>query len=83
MFEIVSPGRMSRERDYIRKRADYHRFGVREYVVIDRRQRTVSVFRWEPAGYEETVLTAGDVYTSPLLPGLAVPLAEVFGTGPA
>lgn len=78
MFEIVSPGRVSRERDYVRKRADYHRLGVREYVVIDRRERTVTIFRWHPDGYEETVLTGDMVYTSPLLPGLEIPLAEIF-----
>lgn len=78
MFEIVSPGRESHERDYVRKRADYHRLGIREYVVIDRLQRKVTIFRWKPKGYEETVLTGDAVYTSPLLPGLAIPLAEVF-----
>ncbi len=82
MFEIVSPGRVSRERDYVRKRAEYHRLGIREYVVIDRRQKTVNVFRWEPDGYAESVLTGDAVYTTPLLPGLAIPLNEVFETGP-
>ena len=28
----------------------------------------------------EVVLTVADVYTSPLLPGLAVPLSEILGS---
>jgi len=79
MFEVVSPGKVSRERDYIKKRAEYHKLGVREYVIVDRFQETVTVLTYAVEGYQERVLTAADTYTSPLLPGLAVPLAEVLG----
>lgn len=78
MFEVVSPGKVSRARDYVEKRADYRRFGVREYVVIDRFRRTVTVLTLEPAGYSERILSVEDSYESPLLPGLVVPLSEVF-----
>jgi Uma2 family endonuclease len=78
IFEIVSPGRESRDRDYVEKRADYHRLGVREYVIIDRFARRVTILSYSPEGYEENVLTPADTYTSPLLPGLAIPLAEVL-----
>ena len=78
MFEIVSPGREDRDRDYVEKRADYHRVGVREYVIIDRFEKQVTVLTYTPEGYEEHVLTPGDTYTSPLLPGLEIPLAEVL-----
>ena len=78
VFEIVSPGRASRERDYVVKRAEYHRLGVREYVIIDRFDRVVVVLTHQPEGYAERVLRVGDIYTTPLLPGLGVALAEVF-----
>ena len=78
IFEIVSPGRVSRDRDYREKRADYHRLGVREYVIVDRFKRQVTVLTHAPEGYEERVLTPPGVYESALLPGLAVPLAEVL-----
>jgi Uma2 family endonuclease len=80
MFEIVSPGRVSHDRDYIEKRADYHRLGVREYVVIDRFQKTVTVFSYTPEGYQERILDRTGTYESPLLPGLAIPLDEAFPT---
>ncbi len=60
------------------KKADYFAFGVVEYVVIDRFDRKVTVFTYEPAGYDERVLTGSDVYESPLLPGFRVPLHDVF-----
>jgi Uma2 family endonuclease len=78
MFEIVSPDRKSRERDYVKKRHEYHRLGVLEYVVIDRRQHRMTVYTPGPRGYRKRVLRPGDVYTSPLLPGLAIPLAGVL-----
>ena len=78
MFEVVSPDKVSRDRDYIRKRADYHRLGVREHVIIDRFRRTATVLSFAPEGYEERILTIDEVYTSPLLPGLVIPLSEVF-----
>jgi Uma2 family endonuclease len=80
MFEIVSPGREARERDYVQKRAEYHRYGIREYVVIDRFAQRVTVLTHTPEGYAERVLTSSDVYATPLLPGLAIPLGEVFGS---
>ncbi len=78
MFEVVSPGRESRERDYVKKRADYHKLEVLEYVIVDRFQKTVTVLTRAEDEYQERVLTAADVYMTPLLPGLAIPLAEVF-----
>jgi len=78
VFEVVSDDRESRERDYVEKRAEYHRLGVREYVIVDRFQGCVTVLEFEPAGYRERVLSAADAYTSPILPGLVIRLAEVF-----
>ena len=78
MFEIVSPDKVSRDRDYVRKRAEYHRLGVREYVIIDRFQRSVTVLRFAPDDYQERMLRIGDSYDSPLLPGLMIPLSEIF-----
>jgi Uma2 family endonuclease len=78
MFEIVSPDEESRDRDYIRKRADYYRFGVREYVIIDRFKQIVTVLTYTPNDYSERVLTEDDEYESPLLPGLVIPISIVF-----
>ena len=78
MFEVVSPGRESRTRDYVRKRQEYQQAGVREYVVVDRASRRVSVYTRGPRGFRRRVLRAGDIYETTLLPGLAIPVDDVF-----
>jgi Uma2 family endonuclease len=78
VFEIVGPGRVSHDRDYVEKRSEYERLGVKEYVVVDRKTKQVTVFTMTPDGYRAQVLATADTYTSPLLPGLAIDLDEVF-----
>ncbi len=78
MFEVVSEDKISRDRDYVRKRAEYQRLGVREYVIIDRFRRVVTVLTLAEGGYAERHLSADAVYESPLLPGFSVRLFEVF-----
>jgi Uma2 family endonuclease len=78
IFEFVSQDRSDQERDYIDKRAEYHAIRVKEYVIVDRFKQQVLVLTWKRGDYAERVLTREDVYTSPLLPGLTVSLAEVF-----
>lgn len=78
VYEIVSPGKASRRRDYVEKRAQYEKLGVREYVIIDRFDGKVTVLTLGEGGYAEHVLTPADVYRSPLLPGFEVRLAEAL-----
>ena len=78
MFEIVSPDPDSMRRDYVIKRSEYHRLGIREYVIVDRFSRQVTILTHEPAGYRERILTEEDVYSTPLLPGLEIPLNDIF-----
>ena len=78
MFEVVSPDRESRERDYVKKRKEYRQLGVLEYVIIDRVRHRVTVYTPSPRGYRKRVLRPGDLYTTPLLPGLAIPLRGIL-----
>jgi len=48
MFEIVSPGSLSRKRDYVKKRAEYHKLGILEYVIVDRFTQGVTVLTYWP-----------------------------------
>jgi Uma2 family endonuclease len=78
IFEFVSGSRRDQERDYIHKRAEYHAVGVKEYVIVDRFKSLALVLTWQTDDYAERTLTASDDYATPLLPGLSVPMGEVF-----
>jgi len=79
VFEIVSPGYQNRKRDYEEKREEYERIGVLEYVIVDRFDERVTVLRVVNGAFQETILKASDDYTSPLLPGLEIPLQPIIG----
>ncbi len=66
------------ERDYITKRRGYHAVGVKEYVIVDRFKQAILILTHCGSNdYAERWLHSGE-YTTPLLPGLKVSLAEVF-----
>lgn len=77
VFETVSGGGEDRKRDYVDKRAEYLRVGVKEYVIIDHFEQRVTVLRRSRGRFVETVLQSDDVYTTSLLPGLKVSLKGV------
>src|SRR3954468_15407128 len=62
MFEIVSPGRASHDRVYVEKRADYERLGVKEYIIVDRFTKQVTVLTLAADGYHSRILTTADTY---------------------
>ena len=76
VVEILST---NRNRDLIYKRRIYAEAGIREYWIVDPRDDTVTLLELRHGEYaERAVLTADDTLTTPLLPGLAIPLSDVF-----
>ena len=76
VMEILSS---DRRRDLVRKRQVYAEAGVPEYWIFDPRIDTATLLELRNGEYvERAVLTADDTLTTPLLPGLAIPLADVF-----
>jgi Uma2 family endonuclease len=78
VFEVVSPDRESRERDYVKKPREYRQLGVLEYVIVDRIRHRATVYTVSLRGYSKRILRPGDLYTSPILPGLAIPLQGIL-----
>ena len=79
MIEIGSPG--TRKRDETIKRRLYESFGVLEYWVVDPELDIIRVYRRSGDSFgraRELSLEAGDVLTTPRLPGCELPLAGVF-----
>ena len=76
VIEILST---NRSRDLVRKRQLYAEAGVPEYWIFDPRNDTVLPLELRDGEYvERGVLSVGDTLTTPLLPGLAIPLADLF-----
>ena len=79
VVEIASKG--TRKRDDTIKRRLYERAGVTEYWFVDPNTDVIRIYRREGARFGrplELSRAAGDVLTTPLLPGLAMPLARIF-----
>ena len=76
VVEILS---IDRNRDLGRKRQLYADAGVSEYWIFDPENNTVLLLELRDSGYvSRGLLTAFDTLITPLLPGLAIPLAELF-----
>ena len=76
VIEILSS---NRNRDLVRKRRLYAEAGVPEYWIFDPRNDTVLPLELRGGAYvERGILGVGDTLTTPLLPGLAIPLADLF-----
>lgn len=78
LVEFVSPGRKAYRRDYEEKRDEYLAAGAREYWVVDRFRRTLTVFRTLPEGVVEQTVRESETYRTDLLPGFELPLAGLL-----
>ena len=79
VVEVGSPA--TRQRDETIKRRLYERAGVTEYWVVDPELDVVRVFRREAERFARPVefsREAGDMFTTALLPGLELPLENIF-----
>jgi Uma2 family endonuclease len=76
VVEVVSSS--SEERDYVVKRDEYLKAGVRLYWIVDPQQRTALVLTRRGDTWREERLTKASVLATALLPGLEIKLAEVF-----
>jgi Uma2 family endonuclease len=78
-IEILSNS--TRKLDEGVKLAAYESFGVREYWLVDPDRETATVHVLEEGRFRkiaELAAEAGDILTTPLLPGLEIRLAEIF-----
>ncbi|HEV8578310.1 MAG TPA: Uma2 family endonuclease [Thermoanaerobaculia bacterium] len=79
VIEILSNS--SRRLDEVLKRKAYEEFGAREYWIFDPVRKTTQVWERTDEGLRRRTLlsaAAGDILTTALLPGLEIPLEEIF-----
>lgn len=77
--EVLSPGSKNERRDREFKLKLYSARGVQEYWIADWRLKTLEVYRREGGRLALTAtLQSGDTLTSPLFPGLEIPVETLF-----
>ncbi|MBX6313032.1 MAG: Uma2 family endonuclease [Isosphaeraceae bacterium] len=78
VVEFVSAWRRDRQRDYQEKRQEYMAVGVREYWIIDRFRRIMTVHRNDPGGVVTREVKESESYQTDLLPGFVLPLGQLL-----
>lgn len=77
--EVLSPGKTNRERDLIRKRAQYAKRGILEYWLIDRENQSITVLRLQDEQYVEVGQFQGkQSIVSPQFPQLVLLPEQLF-----
>lgn len=80
VVEVVSKGGI--KRDYIEKKEEYLRLGVKEYWIIDPLKNRMTVLHRAGDTWAEKVLTGRQVHRTELLPGLNVRPDDLLGKAP-
>lgn len=84
VVEVLSPGRKNEHRDREVKLDLYSRRGVREYWIVNWRDRYVEVYRRQEAELRLVgTLYPSDTLKSPLLPGFSAQVEQFFADIPA
>lgn len=82
VIEVVSPGELQRERDYVAKRLQYQDRGIPEYWLIDPEAQTITVLELRGSQYEEVGgFRDRDSIPSPTFPELALTAQQILTAG--
>ena len=82
VVEIVSPGELQRDRDYIAKRSQYQDRGIPQYWIVDPQLQTVLVLQLIDDVYTEVVTLQGeDQMRSPQFEELNLTVSQLFTMG--
>ena len=80
VVEVVSPGKVNRDRDYRFKRSEYAARGIAEYWIIDPQINRVTVLILNEGLYEETSFEAEQTIASLVFPQLQLTAKEIFAS---
>ncbi|CDM94657.1 MAG: Uma2 family endonuclease [Limnospira sp. PMC 1279.21] len=81
-IEVVSPGELQRDRDYVAKRIQYQDLSIPEYWIVDPQTQTILVLEITETGYTEIGVFAGDnLIISPQFRQLDLTAYQVFNPG--
>ncbi|HEY9799634.1 MAG TPA: Uma2 family endonuclease [Leptolyngbyaceae cyanobacterium] len=79
VIEVVSPGELQRDRDFIAKRSQYQDCGIPEYWIIDPETKTILVLELIDKTYTEVGNFSGeDLVVSPQFSQLELKVSQIF-----
>ncbi len=79
VVEVVSPGAIQRDRDYIAKRNQYEAIGIPEYWIVNPQEKTILVLEMVDGAYiEKNLLSGSDRISSSNFDDLSLTVAEVL-----
>ncbi|MEA5535309.1 Uma2 family endonuclease [Crocosphaera sp. XPORK-15E] len=79
VIEVVSPGEIQRERDYIAKRIQYQDCRIPEYWIVDPQTQTILILQLTGDSYKEVGNFSQDnLIKSPIFQELRLTVSEVF-----
>jgi Uma2 family endonuclease len=79
VVEVVSPGELQRDRDFIAKRLQYQDCGIPEYWIIDPQAQNILILELINETYTEMGIFAGDDFViSPQFNSLNLKVSQIF-----
>jgi Uma2 family endonuclease len=78
VVEFPSGSVADRRRDYEEKKDEYRDLGLKEYWIIDRFQRTLTVYSRRGSRWVKRLYSEPDIYETRLLPGFMLSLEKLF-----
>jgi len=82
VVEVVSPGQLQRDRDYVAKRHQYEDLGIPEYWIVDPEDQSVTLLKLQNGGYREVgVFRGSDRITSSVFQELNLTAEQVVLAG--
>ncbi|BAY39178.1 hypothetical protein NIES2111_35280 [Nostoc sp. NIES-2111] len=81
VIEVVSPGELQRDRDFIAKRSQYQDCGIPEYWIIDPETQTILVLQLTDKIYTEVGNFSGDdLVISPQFTQISLKTSQIFAS---
>jgi Uma2 family endonuclease len=81
VVEVVSPGELQHNRDYLAKRGQYQDLGIPEYWLIDPQQQMVTLLQLRDAVYVESVFREQDPIRSTQFLDLVLTAEQILSAG--
>ncbi len=78
VVEFPSARPHDQRRDYQEKKDEYRDLGVREYWIIDRFRRSMTIWYWRGTKWVKRVVRERETYESPLLPGFKLAVGKLL-----